>query len=187
MVADLLGLTAAFVLLQGVLESSGDGVGKVPLDGELLLFACSLPDLARARPGDGALRPRRGAAGAHDDRRSRRRLPARDDRDLAQLRRRLGDRPRRPDLGKWIVFWATRDRVRRDSLAPVARFLARRSPQYVQNALVVGTDRTAQIIARKLLQHPEYRINVVGFVDASPKALQRGRRPACRLSAPRRI
>ena len=43
MIADFLGLAAAFILLQGVLESSGDGVGKVPLDGELLLFACSLP------------------------------------------------------------------------------------------------------------------------------------------------
>ena len=53
-----------------------------------------------------------------------------------------------------------------------ARFLARRSPEYVQNAVVVGTDRTGQIIARKLLQHPEFRINVVGFVDASPRALR---------------
>ena len=53
-----------------------------------------------------------------------------------------------------------------------ARFLARRSPEYVQNAVVVGTDRTGQIIARKLLQHPEFRINVVGFVDASSRPLR---------------
>ncbi len=39
----LLGLTVAFVLLQGVVESSSDRVGKVPFDGELVLFACSLP------------------------------------------------------------------------------------------------------------------------------------------------
>jgi exopolysaccharide biosynthesis polyprenyl glycosylphosphotransferase len=76
-----------------------------------------------------------------------------------------------PELGKWIRFWAIA--IAFVALARSgARFLARRSPQYVQNALVVGTDRTAQIIARKLLQHPEYRIDVVGFVDASPKALQ---------------
>ena len=43
MAADLLGLAGAFVLLQVLLgPSSGDG-DQVPLDGELLLFACSLP------------------------------------------------------------------------------------------------------------------------------------------------
>ena len=42
----------------------------------------------------------------------------------------------------------------------------------VQRALIVGTDRSAQLVARKLAQHPEYRISLVGFVDASPTRLR---------------
>ena len=41
---------------------------------------------------------------------------------------------------------------------------------YAQRALIVGTATNAQLVARKLLQHPEYGISLVGFVDASPAA-----------------
>jgi exopolysaccharide biosynthesis polyprenyl glycosylphosphotransferase len=54
-----------------------------------------------------------------------------------------------------------------------ARALARRQPAYVQNALIVGAGDVGQLIARKVLQHPEYRINLVGFADAEPKQLRR--------------
>jgi exopolysaccharide biosynthesis polyprenyl glycosylphosphotransferase len=49
------------------------------------------------------------------------------------------------------------------------RARARRSRSYVQNTVIVGAGETGQLIARKLLQHPEYGINLVGFVDADPK------------------
>ena len=177
MVADFLGLTAAFILLQGVLQSSGDQVGEVPLDGELLLFACSLPIwVALAR-----------AMGLYDRDEERPEHTTIDDlvgvfqlvtigiwlNFVVASVTGFAD----PALGKWIRFWAIA--IALVALARSgARFLARRSPQYVQNAVVVGTDRTGQIIARKLLKHPEYRINVVGFVDASPKVLHED---VCRL------
>ena len=62
----------------------------------------------------------------------------------------------------------------------VARLCARRSPGYAQRALVVGTDRVGQLIARKLLLHPEFRIDPVGFVDGSPAAAPGGRRRTSR-------
>ena len=55
----------------------------------------------------------------------------------------------------------------------VARALARRHPAYVQNALIIGAGDIGQLIARKVLQHPEYRMNLVGFADANPKEMRR--------------
>jgi exopolysaccharide biosynthesis polyprenyl glycosylphosphotransferase len=55
----------------------------------------------------------------------------------------------------------------------LARALARRQPAYIQNAVIVGAGDVGQLIGRKLLQHPEYRINLVGFVDATPRQRRR--------------
>ena len=55
----------------------------------------------------------------------------------------------------------------------IARALARRQPAYVQNALIVGAGDVGQLIGRKLVQHPEYRIKLVGFVDESPREPRR--------------
>ncbi len=51
----------------------------------------------------------------------------------------------------------------------VARAVSKRSPKYLQNAVIVGAGDVGQTIARKLLGHPEYGVNLVGFVDAEPK------------------
>ena len=51
----------------------------------------------------------------------------------------------------------------------VARAVSRRTTSYIQNTIIVGAGDTGQLIARKLKQHPEYGINLVGFVDAEPK------------------
>jgi exopolysaccharide biosynthesis polyprenyl glycosylphosphotransferase len=48
----------------------------------------------------------------------------------------------------------------------VARAIARRHVLYLQNTVIVGAGTVGQLIAKKLLQHPEYGINLVGFVDA---------------------
>jgi exopolysaccharide biosynthesis polyprenyl glycosylphosphotransferase len=40
---------------------------------------------------------------------------------------------------------------------------------YVQNAVIVGAGDVGQLVARKLILHREYGINLVGFVDAEPK------------------
>jgi exopolysaccharide biosynthesis polyprenyl glycosylphosphotransferase len=50
-----------------------------------------------------------------------------------------------------------------------ARLLCKRSLAYEQNTVIVGSGDVGQLIARKLIKHPEYGANVVGFVDRFPK------------------
>jgi exopolysaccharide biosynthesis polyprenyl glycosylphosphotransferase len=73
-----------------------------------------------------------------------------------------------PDFPKLALFWALAI-----TLIPGFRFgaraLSRRSLTYWQNAVIVGAGDVGQLLAHKLLEHPEYRINLVGFVDAEPK------------------
>jgi exopolysaccharide biosynthesis polyprenyl glycosylphosphotransferase len=49
------------------------------------------------------------------------------------------------------------------------RAFARRSDGYAHSAVIVGAGEVGQLVARKLLRHPEYGIKLVGFVDAPPK------------------
>jgi len=49
------------------------------------------------------------------------------------------------------------------------RAVARRQTAYLQNTIILGAGDVGQLIARKLLQHPEYGVNLLGFVDAEPK------------------
>jgi len=77
-----------------------------------------------------------------------------------------------PSQTKLATFWALA-LVAVIVARSMARTLARRQPAYVQNALVVGAGDVGQLIGRKLLQHPEYRINLVGFVDAAPRERRR--------------
>ena len=69
----------------------------------------------------------------------------------------------------------------------IARAAARRSPLYLQNTIIIGAGHIGQLAARKLLQHPEYGVNLIGFVDAHP----RPRRPELEhlavVGAPERI
>ena len=51
----------------------------------------------------------------------------------------------------------------------IARGLARRHLAYVQNTIIVGAGDVGQLVAKKLRQHPEYGLNLVGFVDDQPK------------------
>jgi len=51
-----------------------------------------------------------------------------------------------------------------------ARAAGRRSPRYVQNTIIVGAGDIGQLVARKLKKHPEYGLNLVGFVDSAPKS-----------------
>ena len=45
---------------------------------------------------------------------------------------------------------------------------------YVQNTVIVGAGDVGQLFAKKLLIHPEYGMNLVGFVDAEPKERREG-------------
>jgi exopolysaccharide biosynthesis polyprenyl glycosylphosphotransferase len=72
-----------------------------------------------------------------------------------------------PDPRKLGILWA----VALATLAlgrVAARAFCHRRLAYIQNTLIVGAGRIGQTVARKLLQHPEYGINVVGFVDHGP-------------------
>lgn len=72
-----------------------------------------------------------------------------------------------PSLGKLLVF-----SLLALALVPLARAAARaaarRSTLFVQNAVVVGAGVVGHLVVRKLQSHPEYGINVVGFVDSDP-------------------
>ncbi len=73
-----------------------------------------------------------------------------------------------PAVTKLLVFWTLAV-----LFVPVARALARRAartrPSFIQNTVIVGAGDIGQGIAEKLLRHPEYGVNVVGFVDSEPK------------------
>jgi exopolysaccharide biosynthesis polyprenyl glycosylphosphotransferase len=65
-----------------------------------------------------------------------------------------------------VFFWAAA--VVGVVLARVsARALAHRSPDYVQSTVVVGGGDVGELIGRKLLQHPEYGVALVGFVGTA--------------------
>jgi exopolysaccharide biosynthesis polyprenyl glycosylphosphotransferase len=69
---------------------------------------------------------------------------------------------------KLLTFWCLAF-VGVSGFRGVARSLCRLSDYYLQNTLIVGTGKVGQLIARKLLAHPEYGINLVGFIDDQPK------------------
>ena len=67
---------------------------------------------------------------------------------------------------KLLTFWILA--VVLVALARVAaRAFARSRRAYVQNAVIVGVDPVAKLIARKILDHDEYGVNIVGFVDSA--------------------
>ncbi|MBA3244565.1 MAG: hypothetical protein H0T61_05245, partial [Actinobacteria bacterium] len=70
--------------------------------------------------------------------------------------------------GRLIGFWGTAIALIALNRS-VARTFSRRRASYIQNAVIVGAGDIGQLIGRKLLQHPEYGIKLVGFVDAEPK------------------
>jgi exopolysaccharide biosynthesis polyprenyl glycosylphosphotransferase len=74
-----------------------------------------------------------------------------------------------PGIYALTTFW-----VLATCIVPLARTIARetckRSRAYEQNTVIVGAGEIGQLIGRKLVRHPEYGVNVVGFVDRKPKA-----------------
>jgi exopolysaccharide biosynthesis polyprenyl glycosylphosphotransferase len=78
-----------------------------------------------------------------------------------------------PRFGQVAIFWVAAMALILAGRV-VTRSVCRRNPAYRQNVVVVGTGEVGQLIARKFLQHPEYGINVVGFVDDEPCELDDG-------------
>jgi exopolysaccharide biosynthesis polyprenyl glycosylphosphotransferase len=73
-----------------------------------------------------------------------------------------------PTFSKLFLFWLIAI-AGTSVLRVAARAYCRRHLSYLQNAIIVGAGDIGQTIARKLLKHPEYGINLVGFVDSDPK------------------
>src|SRR6266566_4837534 len=68
-----------------------------------------------------------------------------------------------------------------------ARTYCRSRLTYLQNTVIVGAGDVGQLIGRKLLQHPEYGINLVGFVDSEPKERRDDLEHLTVLGAPERL
>ena len=85
---------------------------------------------------------------------------------------------------KLVAFWAARDRRRDRSRERAPGAICRHSRLYLQNTIIVGAGDVGQLVARKLLQHPEYGINLVGFVDSQPEAERATSSSTSRCSAP---
>ena len=70
-----------------------------------------------------------------------------------------------------VAFWVVAS-VSIPVLRGAARAFARHSEGYVQNTLIVGAGDVGQLVGRKLRQHPELGIRLVGFVDSDPKSMR---------------
>lgn len=72
-----------------------------------------------------------------------------------------------PQLGRLVAFWLLAIGFVTIGRA-VARALTRRSDAYAMRTVVVGAGEIGQLVARKIALHPEYGLDLVGFVDAEP-------------------
>jgi exopolysaccharide biosynthesis polyprenyl glycosylphosphotransferase len=72
-----------------------------------------------------------------------------------------------PSVQRLLTFWFAATVLVTVTRA-VARSACRRTDAYVQNTVIVGAGRVGRTVALKLASHPEYGLNVLGFVDADP-------------------
>ena len=172
MLADVAGLSLAFALAVVLFRHRVDGANPVGLDREVALFIATLPGwvlLARLH-------------GLYDRDEERASHSTLDDMVGVVHLVTLGTflflagawvtGLAHPYPPKFLTFWALA--IALVALARVsARAFARTRQAYVQNAVIVGIDPVAKLIARKILDHDEYGVNLVGFVDsASDRGLE---------------
>jgi exopolysaccharide biosynthesis polyprenyl glycosylphosphotransferase len=170
LLADVVGLTVAFLVAQTVAGSQSDAGGAFGRETETLLFLATLPAwivLAKLY-------------GLYDRDEERTDHTTVDDLSgvfhLVTVGAWLSffgswlTSVAEPDLFKLGLFWALAIALIVLSRT-AARAYCRRTVNYLQNAVIVGADDVGQLAARKILRHPEYGINVVGFVDSSPQEL----------------
>jgi exopolysaccharide biosynthesis polyprenyl glycosylphosphotransferase len=72
------------------------------------------------------------------------------------------------NFGQIVGFWVLAAALL-PTLRAVVRWEFRRDADFPQNTVIVGAGSVGQLLGRKFLQHPEYRINLLGFVDAAPR------------------
>ena len=76
-----------------------------------------------------------------------------------------------PKVGKLLLFWALAIALV-TSMRGAARAICRRHLSFLQNTVIVGAGDIGQLVARKFMQHDEYGIHLVGFVDGQPRAMR---------------
>ena len=91
-----------------------------------------------------------------------------------------------PSVQRLVSFWLLAIALI-TSFRAVARALCRRTDAYLQNTLIVGAGEVGQLIGKKIRQHPEYGLNLVGFVDAEPKERRPGLGGLTVLGSPDRL
>ena len=77
------------------------------------------------------------------------------------------------DMPKLAAFWLLAIVVVATARS-FARAVCRRQIAYLQNTVIVGAGDVGRLVARKILNHPEYGLNLVGFVDTDTPAERRG-------------
>lgn len=88
-----------------------------------------------------------------------------------------------PELPKLILFWAAA--VTTIPLARAAsRSYCRGRIHYLQNTIILGAGDVGQSLAARLLKHPEYGLNLVGFVDDHPREPSAGLEHLAQLGSP---
>jgi exopolysaccharide biosynthesis polyprenyl glycosylphosphotransferase len=170
LLADVIGLVFAFALAAAIIGGTGDA-GTLPTLGELTIFAATLPLWTIAAK----------VYGLYDNDDERTDHTTAD--DLVGVFHlvtvgtwglfvaiTLGG-VAHPQVGRLIAFWAFATCLIALTRC-LARIYCRRRITYLQNAVIVGAGDVGQFIARKLLQHTEYGVNLLGFVDSEPRSFR---------------
>jgi exopolysaccharide biosynthesis polyprenyl glycosylphosphotransferase len=168
MTADLTGLCLSFALAQLLYAARTRAVGAFSSRAEIALFLLALPAwIVAAKLG-----------GLYDRDEERADHSTTDDvAGVLQLTT-IGTwflyagtyviRSATPQFPKLFAFWVLAV-ISVPLLRALARAFCRRQVHYLQNTLIVGAGDVGQSIARKLIKHPEYGLNLVGFIDSAPK------------------
>jgi exopolysaccharide biosynthesis polyprenyl glycosylphosphotransferase len=184
LLADVIGLVLAFLLAEWLAEQTGSS--GIDVRAEFLIFALSLPGWIVVTKLYGLY--------DHDEERTDHSTAD----DVAGVFHMVTvgvwlfftfaylTKVAHPELPKLLVFWALA--IGFVSLGrATARACCRRQINYLQNTVIVGAGDVGQVIARKLLHHPEYGINLVGFVDREPKERREDLEHLTLLGSPERL
>jgi exopolysaccharide biosynthesis polyprenyl glycosylphosphotransferase len=165
--ADLVGLMTAFLVTQFLFHSGGSVNGRMGLP-EALVFALTLPGwivIARLYR-------------LYDADEERTNHPTTD--DIAGVFHLvtigtwmfygfvLLTKTAEPHIARVMTLWALAI-VLVTAARSTARAFCRARPSYLQRTIILGAGDVGQRAARKLLRHPEYGLDLLGFVDSRPK------------------
>jgi exopolysaccharide biosynthesis polyprenyl glycosylphosphotransferase len=168
LVADLAGLSLAFVIAQEIYVSQTHATGSLSRLTEFVGFAISLPVWIVATK----------LYGLYD--RDEERADHSTTDDFSRIFHlitvctfllygaSLLTRWFNPQFSKLFLFWLIAI-VGMVTLRTGARMYCRRQIHYLQNTVIVGAGEVGQALARKLQNHPEYGLHLVGFVDRDPR------------------